>query len=862
MGMMDRIVNSKFGKAVKWTAIGTSLIGAAGVGQQYMHYDAGRDRQADTFEMVKTDVDGPSVTQLKKQFEYSTDVSPLAGGDQQDQAKTSDTVTTPKARTTSTETTQKTVQAEVKRVTGSGHSFSGEQGNVTGATGEDARVKIPAQTFQKVIAQIEETPGAREKMDKVISVVDLQVEDQIETGNRIKGSHLAVVRVPMPTGEDPIFNLKVPNVFDGDFYSSPMDSSNWKTLNPTGTKLGAVQEEELPIAISYDLEQAAPNVKVQSRLLRNGRTPAPPSTDKPYIFLAGVKTTVTPEESTFNIKGKVSVSLDVDGSSTQGKIDQLKQIMQNPNSSPEQVKSASQQFLTLQNRIQRSGRLKGRMDKTGSTHLVEQVMKDQENTVEMPVRMKKNKPLAEATHYFWLGPDRDTDGKADIYITQEIDLSGMENVNLGRLRMTAPSHKDVDGKLLRVGNEYVEKTIQRETKKAVRSMESSLRNHVKKAISRKTADILPDIEQIASEKLAEVLKQNGHFSTKVEEKGFNQNITASLTGLQVVEHGGKAHAVLKLDTDGRTTGQADFINHLNTDHQAVSADSAMVTLDGRMLNQMLKDQKDGGAVNWNQILSSAKESDMVKDIVFNKDSNGNTVYPRLIMQDGKPVINIDMSVYLAGTGPVEGGTGIIKAGTGIVDEGAKVITENTVGQLGDVGKAAGKVIRSPFWLLDQVVGGAKTVVDSTVGTVIDAVPKAVTDAKINVNMSIPVSLTTRNGSLHLEASPRGMKMKSARFGTEQTKEDILPTNLLISAIAQSIAEDSPETAIGQDKPFMEKDISLQQKGIGFKKVEVRGTMKDKYKDDVPVLNVEITPNENISGVISRAVGKWSLTHSS
>ncbi|MCD4786123.1 MAG: hypothetical protein K8T10_20065 [Candidatus Eremiobacteraeota bacterium] len=825
MGMMDRIVNSKFGKAVKWTALGTSLIGAAGVGQQYMNYDASKDRQADTFEMVQTDVDGPSVTQLKKQFEYSTDVSPLAEGPEQDKAASS-----------------KTGTVTVKRA-------------ATSSAGEDAEVKIPAKTFQRVIAQIEETPEAQEKMAAVISKVDTQVEGQIETGNRIKGGHLALVRVPMPTGDDPIFNLKVPNVLSGDFYSSPMESNNWTTINPTGTKLGSIQEEELPIAISYDLEQAAPNVKVQSKLIKPDKTPAPPSTDKPYILLAGIRTSVTPEESTMNIKGRIGVSLDVDGTSTQKKIDQLKQVMQNSNSSSDQIKRASQQFVMLQNRMKKSGQLRGRMDKTGSTHLIEQVMKDQTNSVEMPVRMNKDKPLAEATHYFWLGPDKDADGKADIYITQEIDLSGMDNISPGRMKMKAPSHKDVDGKLLRIGNELVEKTIQKETRKAVRSMESSIRNNVKEAMRKKTADTLPDIEQIASQKLAEVLRKNGQFSTNVEEEGFNKNITASLTGLQVVEHGGKAHAVLRLDTDGKATGQADFISHLEATNQAVNADSAMVTLDGRMLNEMLKDQKDGGAVNWNQILKSVKESDMVKDVVFNQDANGNTVYPRLIMQDGKPVINIDMSVYLAGAGPVESGTGIIKAGTGIVDEGAKIVTEGTLGQLGEAGEIAGKVIRSPFWLLDQIVGGAKTVIDSTVGAVVDAVPKAVTDAKINVNMSIPVNLSVKNGSLHLEASPRGLKMKTARFGTEQTKEDILPLNLLISAVAQGIVEDSPDAVVGQDKPFLEKEISLQKKGLDFKNVEISGTMKDKYKDDVPIFNVEVSPNANIAGVISEAIGK-------
>lgn len=825
MGMMDRIVNSKFGKVVKWTAIGTTLIGAAGVGQQYMHYDASKDRQADTFEMVQTDIDSPSVTQLNQQFEYNTDVSPFVEGQEQDE--TADT----SARDT-----------DIKRT-------------ATQSAGEDAEVKIPAKTFQRVIAQIAETPEAREKMDKVISEVDTTVEGQIETGNRIKGSNLALVRIPLPTGEDHIFNLRVPNVFSGDFYSSPMESNNWTTLNPTVTNLGSVQEEELPIAISYNLEQAAPNVKVQSKLIKPGRTPAPPSTDKPYIFLAGIRTSVIPEESTMNIKGRIDVSLDVDGTGTQKKLDRLKEIMQDSNSSPDQMKSASQQFVTLQNRMKNAGQLKGRMDKTGSTHLIEQVMKDQTNDVEMPVRMKKDKPLAEATHYFWLGPDRDADGKADIYITQDLDLSGMDNISLGRLKMKAPSHKNVDGKLLRMGNEFVEKTIQKEAKKAIRGMESTLRNQIKEAIREKVSDTLPDIEQIASQKLAQVLNENGRFSTKVEEEGFKKNLTASLTGLKVVEHDGRAHAVLRLDTDGKATGQAGFISHLNAENQAVNADSAIVTLDGRMLNQMLKDQKDGGGVDWNKILKSVKDSDMVEDVAFNKDSRGNTVYPRLIMQDGKPVINIDMSVYLAGAAPVESGTGIIKAGTGIVDEGAKIVTEGTLGKLGEVGEIAGKVIRSPFWLLDKVVGGVKTVVDSTVGRVVDAVPKAVTESKICVNMSIPVNINAKNGSLHLEASSKGAKMEDARFGDELTKEDIIPTNLLISAVAQGIAKDYSEAAIGQEKPFFEKDISLQDKGLDFKKVEIKGTMKDKYKDDVPIINVEVSPNTNIAGVVSGTIGK-------
>jgi len=867
MGFIGKMVNSKFGKAVKWGMLGTTLIGAAGVGQQAMHYQKSRDTNADVFEMVKTDVDNPTINkaEIEKKFEYNTDIEPgentnqeaevnwdavkdlnIPGLDENGPIGTIEIPGVPGFDSSMSRTTP----APSESTTQQGQSLMGM---------EDAQVKVPADTLQRIITTLEEVPDAQENTNKALDEVDSALEKTIEDPRHIEGGILATVRVPLPTGDKPMLYMGVPNLFSSDFYNAPLDSDNWKTLNPTGTDLGSLQEEQLPLGISYDINVEAPDVNVQTRLVTPQNNPAPPSKDKPYILLAAMETSVTPEKESMGVSGDVNVNLDLDGSSTQEKIAGLQKIIKDGNSSTGQIRRASHQILQLQNRVNKASKLNGRLKQVGVRDSLENVMKDQTTKMDLQVNFQKGKPLGKATSYFWLGPDLDKDGRADIYITQDLDLSGFDNVEMGKINVQSPTveEKGVEGRIARMGNKLVGQTIQTETKKAVKGMEDNLRQQIKGALKHTASSNIPNLENIVNGQLSKFLQNQGSYSTKVDEGAFKKDVNIRMTSLKVVEQDGKTYAVVGIDTDGKTDAQikSDFTKQLEQSQAAVEAGQVMVSLDGQMVNQMLKDQKDGGSVNWSKIFEEAKAKGPIENIEFNKDNEGNIVYPRIITKDGKPVVNIDMTISLKGMGLVEGGTGLATGAAGLMDNGAKAITEGTLGQLGEGGKIAGKVIRSPFWLLNKVVGGAKTALDSTVGVVVDAIPKEVTGSKLNLNASIPLEFMTQNGDLQVTANSKGIVLDSSRFKSKMNVKDIIPTRLLVGGIAQMIATDSPGAAVDQSKPLAQETVSIKGQGIDFEGVKFQQGSKDKYGDMIPNIQVNLSPNENLQDVFSQLIGQ-------
>lgn len=859
MGMMDKIVNSGIGKVIKWTALGATVISGAGAGQQVMSYQKSRDAGADVFELDKSDADRPEIN--RETMEKLRNPSKLmegvtfdtldgegmkdfmSGGEKNAKILGPDTVT------------QKTSEAD----------SAAQKGNVSvtridGGSDQDVEIKLPGETFQKFISTVEGTDTAKQIIGKVVSTGDSKVEQTIESPTGVKGSILARVKVPLPTGDFPMLGMQIPKLGSADFYKAPLNSDNYVTVNPTGTDLGSVVEEELPLAVSYDVNSNAPNVKVKSEIFHPGKLPAPPSNDKPYVLLAGVRTTVNAEESNFTVKGKISVDMDLDGKATQGKIDQLRQIMSDKSSSPEQVKRASAQILSLQNRARNAGELGRRLDKAGFRDTLENVMKDQDTDISIQVKMPKKDPLVKAAHYFWLGPDKDNDGMADLYITRDIDTSGFQQVKMGRMdtKASVQGEKNVEGGLAKIGNKVAEKQIHKEMKKAALSMEDEIKDKVRETVEHVTASAIPGFEELANTYLSSFVEGHANSSVEINEPGVKADINFQVKGFQVINHGGRPTAVIKIDVgnDNLQNIKTNFTERLERTNRAVEQGEASAAVDGHLLNSMLRDRSEGGAVDWNFMFQKMKSQGPVEEISFNRDKDGNTVYPKIIMKDGKPVVNLDLTLKLKGKGILEGTGDIAKTASGALDSGVGFVTDNTLGQLGEGGKAVGSVVRAPFKVIDFLVGGAKDVVDSTIGRVVDAAPKFLTGSDISVNVTVPLNVACQDGKLIVEGQSKGLKITDSRHNSEIKAEELIPTRALVSGLAKLVATGAPEDSVGANgKPLVRQEISLKDKGIDLEGIQFEEGNQDKFGDTVPHIRLNISPNEKMADTVEYVILK-------
>ena len=850
MGIIRNFVNSKTGKVIKWASFGAVAISSAGVGQQAMHYQESRDPNGDMFELVQTDADNPTYSRNQLKEKAGVETTPgekFSWGEQAsgETAPTKQSMAGSNAAIADSPASERLSRATWDRVGHTGIETAQEQVEVT----------VPGDTLRTMIDTYRETPGGAEKIDGLLNKANTTVENKVEVSAKVEGTSLATVRVPLPTGEKALFHVNAPNLGSKDFYKSPLNPDNWTTLNPTGTSLGSVQEEEMPVAISYSVDQPSPDVRVESRLIDSDVKPRPPSDDKPYILLAGVQTDVFSENDSMEIPGSVKLEQDLDGSHTQEKIRRLQGKMADKGASPEQVRRAAEQVLQLNQRKVKSSRLNGRLKETGFDDTLNKLFDDQQYDLTMPMSLPTDQPLVKATHYFWLGPDRDDDGKADIYVTQQLDLSGIEKVDTGELRVKPKQIDSEDGKLLNLGSELIQDKVASQMKSTSRNIEEGVKVKAQAALKKVVSAQLPNVEKIADGAVNNLIRDKAKLDTSIDHSLFQKEFNFSVDSIRVVKSDQGPQAVIRVNTGDMAPGQAgvEMAQSLVGTSQ-VESGNILLSGDGAAINRMLKDQSQGGSVNWKEAFSQLKKSGKVSDIYFNKDANGNTVYPRLLMKDGKPAINVDMTVYLNGVGVVETGTDVIKGAADVIDGGSKFITDNTVGKLGKPGKVVGDVIHSPFWLIGKVVGGAKDVVDSTVGRVVDVVPKAATGSKLTVNASIPLDFDTGNGDLTVSADSKGLELSDSRFDSETSPLDVIPTRVMVSAIAQAVAESNPGIAVDQDKPIATQQVDASDQGVNFENIRFTPGARDKYGDTVPNIQVEISPGSRLPDVMARLAG--------
>ncbi|MFP4496878.1 MAG: hypothetical protein ACLFQV_01605 [Vulcanimicrobiota bacterium] len=883
-GIISSLSQGRLGKTLRYVALTAALTTGSGIGQQVMNYMDSRDTTADIVEVVQTDADRPMIENMNFQqlaqasgATRAAEAEPGATGQLEEEAqpqvsyelKTGIRDESRAIRGQSIDDVM-VMPGEMESAPLVGYEF-GQNGSrfptsirqtsnnpvtltainaVQQESMEDVSIKMSGQTVQSLINSMNGEHPARQAINENIDNVDTQMESQLENLGEISGSVLASVRAPLPTDEKPMFYMGVPNLGSKDFYKNPTDGSNWTITNPTGTDLGSVREEKIPISIGYNLNQQAPDFKVESRMFTPEQEPAPPSQDKAYVFLMGVKSTVSSEKASMSFSGNVDLTQDLDGKATQAKMDRLAEIMQN--GSPEQVNRASSQVLTLKNRMLESQQLKGRTDKAGVTEMVGNVIGSQDKEFDVSVNFDTGRPLTEATHYFWLGPDKDGDNKADLYVTQEVNASGLQSISVGDMNIRAAEGTQPGNSILKFGKEKVDQQIHKQIDSHIRQQEGMLKQMVQYGIQESAKGALPGIDEMVNKKFAEQLTKVGQMEHGFQQDDFSKDFQSRINGLEVVNQDGQSYVVAKVDIGDKSVDglKESFARHVDSSRETVEAGKILVTADGHNINQMLKDRSEGGGVNWGSMLEKvAGSNDIVEGIEFNKDTQGRTVYPRIIMEDGKPYVNVDVTVNVGGIKPVKAVSDISGGASGMVSDGVGAVSDGTIGQLGEPGRVASGVVKTPFKLIDGLVKGTGEILSGTVGKVVDAVPNGTTGSRVPLNLNIPVEVSAEDGKIDLQAHARGMQVEGSRFKVETKAYDLIPTRIIAGALGSLTAEIAQDDLLSHDKPLMEKSVDLQNKGINLEDARMIDGGKDQYGDTVPIIKIQASPNANFHQAI-------------
>lgn len=446
---IGNVMNSTAGKIAKWTVLGAAAISSIGIGQQGLRYHHSVNPDADSYTVIQTKVDKPQITRERLQQLGITKGSKDAGFTWRKQGGLPDT-------------------------------------------------KLPGPARLKVIAN-----GVRENLENSIQSINQKVEMEIEAPTTVEGSLLGGVRAPLPTGDKPLFSVSVPKMLSGDFYKAPSRGENWKTFNPTGASLGSMKEELLPVRVRYSLDHASPKVTIHSETVNPKNTPRPPDDKHEYAFLAGIRTTVHPENRTQNMAGSINLNLDTDGRYTQQKIEQLHNAIDSGKMSRFEIMEAGRQARALKQRLSEASGLHKRIKNAGFEDTLRKMMDNQDYNVKVELEMQENSTLAEATHYFWLGPDRTGDGNPDVYVTQEVDLSGIEYVTVKDVEVQEPGTRKEEGIIGRINNKMLQGKVGAAVKDALTSMQDQVKEGIYYSARDNIESRAPGFENTVNKKMQE-----------------------------------------------------------------------------------------------------------------------------------------------------------------------------------------------------------------------------------------------------------------------------------------------------------------------------------------------------------------------
>ncbi|MBM3461037.1 MAG: hypothetical protein FJX76_02950 [Armatimonadetes bacterium] len=672
-------------------------------------------------------------------------------------------------------------------------------------------VIVPGGTMQQVTRQLQSSEAIQQK----ISETQELIEAKLRTLPPIDSQVLIDIHAPLPTSDRSLLHVG--------------------SVDLPSAGLGALQTEKIPVAVDAHVQPRGVPVRVE--ICRDQAAEPPANGPAGAVYLGSFRTCVYAETASVHIDGEVSLNSDFDGRGAEQAREKWLQHANDRDAGRAAV--AKRNLQELEQRKTQGARLNRLGSERGFGWLLHSVLDHQGVKFSREVPLQKDKPLVEGTHHLWLGPDKNHDGRADIVVTEQLTTPGVDALKIEGREMQPNSEVHFESGLtswcVETLHGQVEDQLQAEVEKRIGAFSRELPERVRGLVQSAWSDAAKQVEKIADAQLQEFYKNKTSSQLQLNDQRVPRPIGVALGNLLPTGDGSLGAAVELSTPTAKNVGDASiYLRHPNLIPESVrKGPGAVVAVSGDTLNAAMRDTSEGGNVDWRGMLGDIAAKKGLKSLQFNKDAQGRMLTPRLAWHDGKPHVDFEVTAEVGGFKPVGTATGLVTGATGLIDGGAAEVQKGLKEVAGVPGEVVGTVVRAPFWLIDKIVGGARDVVDNTVGVVVDALPEAGTRPVVNVKMSVPIDLKVNDGVLTVAPSANGLKVTG---GHGKSDALVLPTNVIQSLIAQSVAEsDGGRQDVGGGLNALQIPVDLQAKGLRFEAAAAA------QSNTVPDFFVRVTP---------------------
>lgn len=640
---------------------------------------------------------------------------------------------------------------------------------------------VPPDTLRQVAQQIQNTPLAKRFLAQKTAEAEKNLNQILASLKVPDGNVLLDAHLPLPTGERSFFHV-------GDVSLPSLGVHEFKT-------------EDVPLKVSYQTEPVAPRLKLGLETFQARHPIRPDGVGPDAIYLGSIKVRLSPGQESMPVQGQLQLGLDLDGQATRAQMADLQaKLSAVPKNSPraEQLRAL---LARHEARLAQGQALQGQQ-----LDLVESAFQNQSMKFRAEVHTGTG-PLAEATYHVWVGPDQTGDGRADVQMAAETDFKALDGLRVELAELHGDPSQAPDGMMARLLHEKIQASFAGGVKEALPQVTDTLRKMAVARVDQELHKGAPWASAEANQRLTGAYQRGLDF----EVPGLNgpgQPVHYSLGKVEVGSQG----LVSEMRVGRNASGQAETVQ---LPFSLASGDVG-ARLSGAELNRRL------GGLDWNAMLTAIKQKQGLLELSFGKDKAGRPVMPHLVVDSvtGKPAVAFDIVARAAGVKPVEGVTGVITDGSGALDKGMGKLQKGMKKELGTAGEVVGGVLRSPFWLADKLLGGAKTVVDHTAGAVVDGVTDQATRPTVHTGVVIPLDLSVHDGKLSVAPDGQHVRFDRAHGELPFDPLNLLPTRLLSNLIVNAVAEAQGPSQVGQAASERTVEVSLAAKGLHFSQVSL------------------------------------------
>ncbi len=652
-------------------------------------------------------------------------------------------------------------------------------GPVTVAS-DGVAVLVPPDTLRQVASQVQRTPLAQRFLAQKAAQAEQNLNQVLKSLKVPDGNVLLDATLPLPTGERAFFhvgNVDLPSL-----------------------GVNAFQTETVPLLVGYQTSPIEPGLKLGLETFQ-AKNPARPDGLSPHgVYLGSIKVKLSSDKASLPVEGKLQLALDLDGQATREKMSLLQaRLMAVPADSP-RAAQLRELIGKHQARLGQAESLKGH-----EIGLLESAFQDQTMSFKAEIETG-TRPLAEATYHVWMGADRTGDGRADIQLAAQTDFASLEGLKVHLRELKGDPGKAPDSMVARLLHERIQASFAGGVQQALPQVTEVLRDMAVARVDQELHKGAPWAAGEGNQRLAGAYERGLDF--EVPGVGQSKSVHYQVGRVQVGEQG----VLAEMRSGQRSSGRAEELKL----PFAVNAGEMAVRLSGSELNQRLQ------SMDWNALLGEIKQSKGLLELSFGKDKAGRTILPHLVMDQatGKPAVAFDIQARMEGVKPVKGVTGLVSDGTGALDEGMGKLQKGMKKELGVPGEVVGTVLRAPFFLVDKIVGGAKTVVDHTAGAVVDGVTDQATRPTVHTGVVIPLDVSVQHGKLAVTPDAQHVRFSGAKGELPFDPLNLLPTRLMSNLIVNLVAEAQGPSQVGEAAAQRTVEVSLAGKGLEFSQVGV------------------------------------------